>query len=40
LKNEQKVTILTKKPMTPSNKEIVNNNRCKSAKLRAAEKVG
>jgi len=40
LKNEQKVTILTKKPMTPSNQEIIDNKRCKSAKLRAAEKVG
>ena len=40
LKNEHEIKILTKKPITPSEKEIEYNSRSKSAKLRAAEKVG
>ncbi len=36
---EAKVTVLTKKPVTGSDKEIVSNPRARSAKLRAAEKI-
>jgi 16S rRNA (cytosine1402-N4)-methyltransferase len=31
--------ILTKKPQVPQKVEIINNNRARSAKLRAAEKI-
>lgn len=39
MKNEEKVKILTKKPLTPAKKEIVLNPRSDSAKMRAAEKI-
>ncbi|MGC8651309.1 MAG: 16S rRNA (cytosine(1402)-N(4))-methyltransferase RsmH [Minisyncoccia bacterium] len=35
----KKITILTKKPITPSSKELRNNSRSHSAKLRAALKI-
>ena len=38
LKNKNKMKILTKKPLIPSKREIVENSRSKSAKLRAAER--
>jgi len=34
-----RLNIITKKPIIPSNEEIKNNHRCRSAKLRSAEKV-
>ena len=39
LKQENKVRVLTKKPITPSTKEIQLNRRARSAKLRALEKL-
>jgi len=39
LKHEQKLSILTKKPLIPTQKEIFNNKKSKSAKLRAAERI-
>jgi 16S rRNA (cytosine1402-N4)-methyltransferase len=39
LKQENKVRVLTKKPITPSTKEIQFNRRARSAKLRALEKL-
>ena len=39
LKQENKVRVLTKKPITPSSKEIQFNRRARSAKLRALEKL-
>ena len=39
LKNEKKIQILTKKPITPSEEEIRINPRSRSAKLRAGEKI-
>lgn len=39
LKQENKVRVLTKKPITPSTKEIHLNRRARSAKLRALEKI-
>ena len=39
LKNERKLSILTKKPLIPTQDEILKNKRSKSAKLRAAERV-
>lgn len=36
---EQRLKILTKKPVTPSEEEIKSNSRARSAKLRAAERV-
>ena len=38
LKNENKMKILTKKPLIPSEEEVLENSRSKSAKLRAAER--
>tara|TARA_Y100000768_G_scaffold58728_1_gene39491 strand:+ start:486 stop:1376 length:891 start_codon:yes stop_codon:yes gene_type:complete len=38
LKNEKDMKILTKKPLIPSKKEILENNRSRSAKLRVAER--
>ena len=38
LKSENKVQILTKKPLTPTEIEKVDNSRSRSAKLRAAER--
>ena len=38
LKNENKMKILTKKPLIPSEDEVLENSRSKSAKLRAAER--
>ena len=38
LKRENKVQILTKKPLIPTEMEIVENSRSRSAKLRAAER--
>ena len=38
LKNENKMKILTKKPLIPSKEEVLENSRSKSAKLRAAER--
>ncbi|MEA1925712.1 MAG: 16S rRNA (cytosine(1402)-N(4))-methyltransferase RsmH [Patescibacteria group bacterium] len=35
----QKIKIITKKPITPNRKEILNNPRSRSAKLRVAEKI-
>ena len=40
LKNENGFKILTKKPLIPSNEEIIENSRSRSAKLRSAEKEG
>ncbi len=31
--------ILTRKPITPSSEELASNSRCRSAKLRAAERL-
>ena len=39
LSNENKIKILTKKPIYPSEKEKLTNSRSKSAKLRAAERI-
>ena len=39
LKKRNKATILTKKPLTPSTKEIQLNRRSRSAKVRALEKI-
>ena len=39
LKRDKKVCVLTKKPITPSTKEIEYNRRARSAKLRALEKL-
>ena len=39
LSNENKIKILTKKPVYPSEKEKLINSRSKSAKLRAAERI-
>ena len=39
LKRNNKVSILTKKPITPSTTEIEHNRRARSAKLRALEKL-
>lgn len=36
---EREIEIITRKPIQPSNKEIENNNRSRSAKLRIAEKL-
>lgn len=38
LKNQPQLSLLTKKPITPSQKEIKENKRARSAKLRAAMK--
>lgn len=38
LKNENGFKVLTKKPLIPSDEEIVENSRSRSAKLRSAEK--
>tara|TARA_Y100001934_G_C12001783_1_gene608021 strand:- start:51 stop:668 length:618 start_codon:yes stop_codon:yes gene_type:complete len=40
LGKKKKIKILTKKPLVPTNEEIKNNKRSKSAKLRAAERIG
>ena len=40
LKNENGFKILTKKPLIPSDEEIIENSRSRSAKLRSAEKEG
>ena len=37
--NKPKITILTKKPILPSEEELQNNPRSRSAKLRVAEKI-
>jgi len=39
-RENNRVTVLTKKPVTPREKEIVENPRARSAKLRAAEAIG
>ena len=39
LKESGKLNILTKKPVTPSADELISNNRSRSAKLRAAERL-
>ena len=39
LASNQQLSILTKKPVTPDKNEINHNNRCRSAKLRAGEKI-
>ncbi len=39
VKKERKLKILTKKPLLPSEEEIKNNYRARSAKLRAAERI-
>lgn len=39
LHQEGKVTILTKKPIEPSSEELSKNRRCRSAKLRAIQKL-
>jgi 16S rRNA (cytosine1402-N4)-methyltransferase len=36
---EKRVNILTRKPVTPSEKEVTGNPRSRSAKLRAAERI-
>ena len=38
LKNEEGLKILTKRPLVPSEEEIMENSRSRSAKLRSAEK--
>jgi len=40
LGKKKRIKILTKKPLVPCQEEIKNNNRSKSAKLRAAERIG
>ena len=35
----KKIKILTKKPLIPSKEELHMNSRCRSAKLRAAERI-
>ena len=37
--NQEKLKVITKKPITPSNKEVHTNPRSRSAKLRVAEKI-
>ncbi|MBO5487764.1 MAG: 16S rRNA (cytosine(1402)-N(4))-methyltransferase, partial [Eubacterium sp.] len=37
--NKAKLKVITKKPITASNRELELNSRSKSAKLRVAEKV-
>jgi len=39
LASQNKIKILTKKPLTASHRELTKNSRSKSAKLRAAEKI-
>ena len=39
LAGNQQLSILTKKPVAPDENEINHNNRCRSAKLRAGEKI-
>tara|TARA_S200000501_G_scaffold378888_1_gene444606 strand:- start:33505 stop:34401 length:897 start_codon:yes stop_codon:yes gene_type:complete len=39
LSKEGKLKIVSKKPITPTYEEIINNRRCRSAKLRVAERV-
>ena len=39
LKQSGRLTVLTKKPIVPTTNEIINNNRSRSAKLRAGEKL-
>ena len=39
LQKENKIRILTKKPITASNQEILKNSRSRSAKLRSAERI-
>jgi len=39
LKQQSKLTILTRKPLIPSEKEQNENSRSRSAKLRAAERI-
>ena len=39
LKQQGLIKILTKKPIRPDRKEVLNNRRSRSAKLRAAEKI-
>ena len=39
LKDEKKVHLLTKKPLTPLTIELNQNNRSRSAKLRALESI-
>jgi 16S rRNA (cytosine1402-N4)-methyltransferase len=36
---EPKINIVTRKPIVPSEEELEENNRARSAKLRIAEKV-
>jgi 16S rRNA C1402 N4-methylase RsmH len=39
LANKNLVSIITKKPLPPTQKEQTENNRARSAKLRAAERI-
>ena len=39
LKQSGRLAVLTKKPIVPTTNEIINNNRSRSAKLRAGEKL-
>jgi len=40
LKQNRQLTIINKKPLLPTKKEVLENSRAQSAKLRAAEKIG
>lgn len=40
LKGEPRLQVLTKKPLVPSEEEARDNPRARSAKLRAAERLG
>ena len=37
--HEKTIKVITKKPIVPSEKEIINNPRSRSAKLRIAERI-
>ena len=39
LKNDRNLNVLTDKPVTPSDEELRNNPRSRSAKMRVAEKI-
>jgi 16S rRNA (cytosine1402-N4)-methyltransferase len=40
LKLNKELKVLTKKPLIPTEEEILNNKRSRSAKMRVGEKIG